>query len=86
MMPTTSPPDLGSLSLNQRTTNNWGVKEAVEGCVRAGLPWIGLWRDKVAETGLEESARIVRETGLRVSSLCRGGCSPPRPRRSDGPV
>jgi sugar phosphate isomerase/epimerase len=74
--PTPSPPDLARLSLNQRTTNNWGVQEAVEGCVRAGVPWIGLWRDKVAETGLEESARIVREAGLRVSSLCRGGMFP----------
>jgi sugar phosphate isomerase/epimerase len=74
--PTPSPPDLARLSLNQRTTNNWGVQEAVEGCVRAGVSWIGLWRDKVAETGLEESARIVREAGLRVSSLCRGGMFP----------
>ena len=70
------PPELSRLSLNQRTTNNWGVQEAVEGCVRAGIPWIGLWRDKVAETGLEESACIAREAGLRVSSLCRGGMFP----------
>jgi sugar phosphate isomerase/epimerase len=35
-----------------------------------------LWREKVAETGLHESARIVREAGLRVSSLCRGGWFP----------
>ena len=76
MTPTPSPPDLSRLSLNQRTTNNWGVQEAVEGCVRAGIPWIGLWRDKVAEIGLEESVRIVREVGLRVSSLCRGGMFP----------
>jgi sugar phosphate isomerase/epimerase len=70
------PPELSRLSLNQRTTNNWGVQEAVEGCVCAGIPWIGLWRDKVAETGLEESARMVREAGLQVSSLCRGGMFP----------
>ena len=76
MTPTLSPPDLSRLSLNQRTTNNWGVQEAVEGCVRAGIPWIGLWRDKVTETGLEESACIAREAGLRVSSLCRGGMFP----------
>ena len=64
-----TPPQLSRLSLNQRTTNNWNVREAVEGCARAGLHWIGLWRDKVAATGLEESARVVREAGLRVSSL-----------------
>jgi sugar phosphate isomerase/epimerase len=68
--------DLARLSLNQITTNGWGVREAVKGCVRAGIPWIGLWRDKVAEAGLKESARIVRDAGMKVSSLCRGGMFP----------
>src|SRR5687768_12430729 len=68
--------DLTRLSLNQYTTFPWTVREAVEGCVRAGIPAIGLWRDKVADTGLEASARIVRDAGLRVSSLCRGGMFP----------
>lgn len=65
--------DLTRLSLNQITTQRWSVGEAVEGCVREGIPYIALWRDKVAQTGLEESARWVREAGLRISSLCRGG-------------
>jgi len=65
--------DISRLSLNQATTQYWSVREAVEGCRRAGIPFIGLWREKVAETGLRESARIVRESGLNVSSLCRGG-------------
>lgn len=65
--------NIARLSLNQRTTQRWGVRESVDGCVRAGIPFIGLWRDKVAETGLSESVRIVRDAGLRVSSLCRGG-------------
>jgi sugar phosphate isomerase/epimerase len=68
--------DLARLSLNQATTQYWSVREAAEGCVRAGIPAIGLWRHKVAETGLHESARIIRDTGLRVSSLCRGGWFP----------
>jgi sugar phosphate isomerase/epimerase len=65
--------DIKRLSLNQITTQRWSVREAVDGCVRAGIPYIGLWREMVAETGLRESARIVRDSGLRVSSLCRGG-------------
>jgi sugar phosphate isomerase/epimerase len=71
-----SPPDPSRLSLNQKTTNNWSVREAAEGCARAGIGFIGLWRDKVSEAGLSESARIVRDAGLRVSSLCRGGMFP----------
>ncbi|TDD02132.1 sugar phosphate isomerase/epimerase [Nonomuraea deserti] len=62
-----------TLSLNQRTTRRWTVAEAVDGCVRHGLEAIGLWRENVAEQGLAESVKLVREAGLRVSSLCRGG-------------
>ncbi len=67
---------MGRLSLNQKTTQRWSLPEAVEGCLRHEVPWIALWRDKVEETGLERSAKIVRESGLRVSSLCRGGMFP----------
>ena len=52
------------------------MREAAEGCARAGIRLIGLWRDKVSETGLSESARLVQDAGLRVSSLCRGGMFP----------
>lgn len=65
--------DLERLSLNTATTKALTLPEAVEVASRAGLGWIGLWRDRVAETGLDKSARIVRDAGLRVSSLCRGG-------------
>ena len=67
---------LDRLSLNQKTVNGWSLPEAVEGCLRADIPWIGIWRDKIEETGLEESASIIRESGLKVSSLCRGGMFP----------
>jgi sugar phosphate isomerase/epimerase len=41
--------------------------------VAAGLPAIGLWREPVAEAGLDATRRWVDDAGLRVSSLCRGG-------------
>ena len=68
--------DHDRISLNQRTTAAWSVPEAVEGCGRAGLGWIGLWREQVAEVGLEAARRSVEAAGLRVSSLCRGGFFP----------
>ncbi|GLW99285.1 sugar phosphate isomerase/epimerase family protein [Microtetraspora sp. NBRC 16547] len=66
-------PRLAKLSLNQRTTKSWSVREAVEGCVRAGISAIGLWREPVAEIGVAAAAKIVTDAGMRVSSLCRGG-------------
>jgi sugar phosphate isomerase/epimerase len=64
---------LERLSLNQKTTNRWSVADAVDGCLRAGLPAIGLWREPVAEIGTAAAAALVADSGLRVSSLCRGG-------------
>ncbi|MFJ9695639.1 sugar phosphate isomerase/epimerase family protein [Kitasatospora sp. NPDC101183] len=65
---------LDRLSLNQITTRSWSLAEAVRGCAEAGVPAIGLWRDKVAEAGGgARAAKLVREAGLTVSSLCRGG-------------
>jgi sugar phosphate isomerase/epimerase len=61
------------LSLNQRTTASWSLPQAVEGCVEAGLGAIGVWREQLAEVGVDEGCRLVAESGLRVSSLCRGG-------------
>lgn len=64
------------LSLNQATTDRWTLREAVEGCARHGIGWIGPWRHRVAELGVTASARLIRDAGLRVSSLCRGGFFP----------
>ncbi len=74
-LPTPLPgdPRLARLSLNQRTTAGWTLREALDGAVAAGLPSIGLWREPVAEVGLRAAASWVRDSGLRVSSLCRGG-------------
>lgn len=65
--------DIQRLSLNQATVQNWSVQEAVEGCVRHGIPSIALWRHKIHETGLHQSVRYVQDAGLHVSSVCRGG-------------
>lgn len=63
----------GRLSLNTKTTNAWTLREAVEGAAAAGLPAVGLWRDRVAEAGVDEAAKMLRDNGIRASSLCRGG-------------
>ena len=71
--PAAGDPRLARLSLNQRTIQRWSVREAVEGCLAAGIPAIGVWREQIAEYGLPRAARLLASSGLRVSSLCRGG-------------
>jgi len=68
--------DPGRLSLNQATTMNWPMADTLDGCARAGVDWIGLWRHKVEELGAAETARRMHAHGMRASSLCRGGFFP----------
>ncbi|KJV03839.1 sugar phosphate isomerase/epimerase family protein [Rhodococcus sp. NPDC080181] len=62
-----------SLSLNTKTTNSWTLTQAVDGAARAGLGAVAPWRDRIQEAGVSESAKLISDAGLRVSSLCRGG-------------
>jgi sugar phosphate isomerase/epimerase len=64
---------LERLSLNQATVKHLSLADAVALCVRHDIPAIGLWRDRVAEIGLDRAVAAVRAAGLHVSSLCRGG-------------
>jgi sugar phosphate isomerase/epimerase len=65
--------EVSRLALNQRTTASWSLPEAVQGCIDAGLGAIGIWREQLAEVGLDEACRLVAKSGLRFSSLGRGG-------------
>jgi sugar phosphate isomerase/epimerase len=69
-------PAAARLSLNQGSVDHMSLREAVEGCARHGYPFIAPWRHRVAEVGLQAAARLVRDAGVSVSSLCRGGWFP----------
>ncbi len=60
-------------SFNQATAKFWPLPDLVDGCVRAGVGRVGLWREPVAEYGLDRAAALVCDAGLAVSTLCRGG-------------
>ena len=63
---------LQRLSFNQMTADPWSLKQTVHNCSRSGIPFIGVWRHKLGGDAAKASA-IIRDEGLRVSSLCRGG-------------
>ncbi|MER6840852.1 sugar phosphate isomerase/epimerase family protein [Streptomyces platensis] len=68
-----TPSLLDRLSLNQETIRQWSLPELADGCARAGVRGVGLWRAPVRQYGVAAAARLIRDAGLRVSSLCRGG-------------
>ena len=64
------------LSLNHYSIRQWDLTQLVEGCRKIGVTNIGLWRDKIDPVGLEKARQLIQESGLSVSSLCRGGFFP----------
>lgn len=67
-------PTAQQLSLNTATVRSqWNLREAIEGCARHGFGGISPWRDKLDELGADTAARLIRDAGLSVSGLCRGG-------------
>lgn len=63
----------GRLSLNQATITYASLAEALQVTADAGYESIGLWREPVRDVGLDRAVELVEDSGLRVSSLCRGG-------------
>ena len=65
---------MSELSLNTATVRKqWNLAQMIEGCARHGIRGIDPWRDQVSALGLEKTRKLIRETGLTVTGLCRGG-------------
>jgi sugar phosphate isomerase/epimerase len=59
------------MSFNQITLDPWSLEQCVRQCERKGIPYIAVWRHKLGN--VKESANLIREAGIGISSLCRGG-------------
>ena len=64
---------LERFSINQMTVKQLSLPELVDACLELGVPGIGLWREPVQSYGVEATAKLVRDAGLAVTTLCRGG-------------
>jgi sugar phosphate isomerase/epimerase len=64
---------LSRLSINQETVRQLALPELVEGCVKAGIGKAGLWRAPVQAYGVARAGQLMKDAGLTVTSLCRGG-------------
>lgn len=61
------------LSVNETTTFRWSFEEDVANYLAAGIPAIGVWRQKLSDCGEEKAADLLQECGLRVSHLFWAG-------------
>ena len=62
------------LSLNTATVRKqWNLAQIIDGCARHGITGISPWRDQVASLGLQKTRTLIKQHGLIVTGLCRGG-------------
>jgi len=61
------------LSVNETTTFRWSFEEDVANYLAAGIPAMGVWRQKLSDCGEEKALDILQESGLRVSHLFWAG-------------
>lgn len=61
------------LSVNQATIKHADLATALRVTADAGVRAIGLWREPVGEVGLDAAVRMLADSGLRLSTHCRGG-------------
>lgn len=65
--------ELARFSINQMTVKQLSLPELADACGRLGIVNVGLWREPVQSYGLDATAKLIRDAGLRVTTLCRGG-------------
>lgn len=61
------------LSLNQATLKHADLATALTATAAAGYEAIGLWREPVAEVGLDTACTMLADSGLRFTTYCRAG-------------
>lgn len=72
------PPDLQRCCLHTATLRQWTLPQTADHLARAGLRGITVWRDALTQCGISEARKVLRDSGLEVVSLCRGGFFPAR--------
>jgi len=76
-------PDPALLSINTATVRaQWRLPQIIDALARHGIRGISPWRDQVADAGLKETAQRIRDHGLTVTGLCRGGMFPAADRQA----
>ena len=75
-MSTGAPEDLSRLCVHTITTKPWDIATAAKNYSAAGVKGITVWRDALEGRDIRQTGNMLREEGLSIVSLCRGGFFP----------
>jgi sugar phosphate isomerase/epimerase len=68
--------DLPQLCIHTITTKPWSIEEAAKNFSAEGVKGITVWRDALEGRDINQTGRLLRNHGLQIVSLCRGGFFP----------
>lgn len=68
--------DLSRLCIHTITTRPWTIDKAAKNFSAAGVKGITVWRDALTGRNIKQTGDMLRNSGLSVVSLCRGGFFP----------
>ena len=68
--------DLSKLCIHTITTRPWALDEAIRHYAAAGVAGISVWRQAIEGQDPAQAGRRIREAGMAVVSLVRGGFYP----------
>jgi sugar phosphate isomerase/epimerase len=64
---------MAKLSVNETTTFRWSLEQDAAAYSAAGIPAIGVWRQKLSDLGAERAAEVLAEHQLEASHLFWAG-------------
>ena len=73
--------DLSRLCIHTITTKPWSIEEAALNYSSAGVTGITVWRDTLEGRDISKTGELLRNHGLDIVSLCRGGFFPSRDKK-----
>ena len=65
--------DHSALAINSATVKTLNLQQLCDGCARAGITTIAPWRDLIQAVGIPQAGKMIRDAGLKVTSLVRAG-------------
>lgn len=65
--------DLSKLCVHTITTKPWSIEEAAINYAACGVKGITVWRNTLEGKNIRRTGNMLRESGLSIVSLCRGG-------------
>lgn len=64
---------IAQMSFNTITAKDFSLEEVIAACSDSGVMHIAPWRDLISRTGLNRAVKLISDSGIGITSLCRGG-------------